>query len=158
MSKSLEFHKLRHEHHHEQMEIEDGHAETHKAMTGEYDKDSAEHLHHKTKHDLHKRASAGHAKLAAYHLAECEKATLADGLSKAAPDTLQEMVKKMVAEEIGNTLVPTKASIIANPDLVGVRAIPRAGQKIVPAGAQAPSVPMEFVKLFSTEDNDPVRQ
>jgi hypothetical protein len=68
---------------------------------------------------------------------------------------MREQVLKMISEAIGKTVVPTGVSVVAPPN---PRAVTRPGQPPLPAATPAaPNVPLEFVKLFSTEDNEQER-
>jgi hypothetical protein len=72
----------------------------------------------------------------------------------------QELVRKMLADFVGNQIVPTGVRVVVPtvPDAgrSGLVAVPRVGQRSV--AAAAPEVPTQFAKLFSVEDEEPLRQ
>jgi hypothetical protein len=71
---------------------------------------------------------------------------------------MREQVLKMVSEAIGKTVVPTAVSAVAppapQPERIGIMAVPRTGARPLPDPAAAAAVPLEFAKLFSSEDGD----
>ena len=133
MSKVSEFHKLYHAQH-------DKIAMTHATMMGHHEPGSAEHTHHKVKHEAH-------VAMRDFHKACMEKASTADDLQKA---DLQAVVDAAVAKVL-NRVVPTDISAVTptHPSF-GIKAITRAGQRPLPTETPAP--PLEFQKLFSAED------
>jgi len=113
--------------------------------------------HHKQLADEHDKLAEKAAAHAEHHLTAAEKCGKAagDDLGKSAPNDLDGAIERAFLKFFGDRVRPSNVSLLAPPP--SLRAIPRAGQKVVPAGAQAPSVPMEFEKVFSTEDGDLLR-
>ncbi|HTC62448.1 MAG TPA: hypothetical protein VK709_06365 [Candidatus Saccharimonadales bacterium] len=82
---------------------------------------------------------------ATYHKAameECSKAT-GDEFSKGASD---DLVKRIAALE--NTVIPTNVHAVI-PNRPGITAVPRAGQREIPA---RPEVPIQFEHLVRVEE------
>jgi hypothetical protein len=74
-----------------------------------------------------------------------------------APATLESQVRQAIAKALGDTVVPSAISGVAQSASVpaGLVAVPRIGGKPI---ATAPNVPLEFTKLFSSEDGEDLRQ
>jgi hypothetical protein len=81
---------------------------------------------------------------------EAEKADSGDLGKSFSNPALQGLIKKLVAEEIGNTVRPMNVSIVA-PNRPGLVAVPRAGAPAIPETHVDP----QFQKLFSTGDAEP---
>jgi hypothetical protein len=134
------------------------------------DEGTAAHKAHAALAEEHHDRAMKDSSLAAWHhnsMEECDKAVAA-AMNKAAdavPLAISEdQVRAVFLKLFGNMVQPTPvvAVVPTHPehDRIGVMAVPRAGQRAVPApSAAAPAVPLEFVKLFSTEDNqETIRQ
>jgi hypothetical protein len=82
---------------------------------------------------------------AGYHkdaMAECSKVTDSE-FTKGASD---DFIKRL--EKLENTIVPSRVSAIT-PTAPGIRAVPRAGQREIPA---RPEVPIQFEHLVRVEE------
>jgi hypothetical protein len=129
----------------------------HGAMLGQHKEGTPEHEFHKAAHESHLEARDAHdakAEKCNKAIRDCEKA-VGDDLNKTVALD-QNAVNKMVGEAMTkffNQIVPTNVSAIAPtvPARPGLTAVPRPGQQPT---AAAPAVPLEFAKLFSTEDGD----
>jgi hypothetical protein len=68
---------------------------------------------------------------------------------------MREHVMKLVAEAVGSTVRPPEVSAVApTAPAFGIKAVTRPGQRPLPAADAPASVPLEFSKLFSSEDGD----
>jgi len=86
-------------------------------------------------------------------VAETEKATGSEFVKNFAP-TLEAQARAAVQKALGNSTVPMPGISVVAPSASvpsGLTAVPRVGARPIPA---APAVPLEFTKLFSSEDGE----